>query len=76
MMQPEDWEQWLPLASAVHNNQKNATTSLLPNQILLGYKTELTPVTTPITNNERAEDRIKVMTEQRAQAIEALNKAA
>ena len=51
-MQPEDWEQWLPLASAVHNNWKNATTGLSPNQILLGYETELTPVATPITNNE------------------------
>ena len=75
-MQPEDWEQWLPLASAVHKNRRNTTTGLLPNQILLGYETKLTPVATPTTNNERAEDRIKVMTEQRAQAIEALNKAA
>ena len=75
-MQPDDWEQWLPLASAVHNNQKNATTGLSPNQILLGYKTELMPTTIPSMNNERAEDRIKTMTKRRAQAIEALNKAA
>ena len=61
-MQPEDWEQWLPLASAVHNNRKNATTSLSPNQILLGYETKLMLTTTPITNNEQAEDRIKIMT--------------
>ena len=74
-MQPEDWEQWLPLASAIHNNRRNTTTGLSPNQILLGYKTELTPMMAPATNNERAEDRIKIMTKQRAQAIEALNKA-
>ena len=35
---PEDWTQWLALASAVHNNRRNATTGLLPNQILLGYE--------------------------------------
>ena len=75
-IQPEDWEQWLPLASAVHNNWRNATTRLLPNQILLGYKTELTPVSSPLTNNKSAEDRIKTMMERCAQAIEALNRAA
>jgi hypothetical protein len=31
---PEHWTQWLPLATMVHNNQRNATTSLMPNQIL------------------------------------------
>ena len=76
MMQPEDWEQWLPLVSAVYNNQRNTTTGLSPNQILLGYETELTPTSNPITNNEHAEDRVRIMTEQWAQAIEALNKAA
>ena len=35
---PQDWTQWLALASAVHNNRRNATTGLSPNQILLGYK--------------------------------------
>ena len=74
-IQPEDWEQWLPLASTVHNNQRNATTRLSPNQILLGYETELTPTSSPPTNNESAENRIKTMMERRAQAIEALNKA-
>ena len=35
---PQDWTQWLALASVVHNNRKNTTTRLSPNQILLGYK--------------------------------------
>ena len=74
-MQLEDWEQWLPLASAVHNNWKNATTGLLPNQILLGYETELIPTSDSLTNNERVEDRIKTMTKRCTQVIEALNKA-
>ena len=40
---PEDWTQWLALASAVHNNRRNMTTGLSPNQILLGYKPQLLP---------------------------------
>jgi transposase InsO family protein len=28
---PEDWTQWLALASAVHNNRRNTMTRLLPN---------------------------------------------
>ena len=44
---PKDWTQWLTIASAVHNNQENATTKLAPNQILLGYKTTLIPSETP-----------------------------
>ena len=55
-MQPEDWEQWLPLVSTVHNNQRNATTGLLPNQILLGYETELMLASSPLMNNKQAKD--------------------
>ena len=31
---PEDWTNWLSIATAVHNNRWNATTGLSPNQIL------------------------------------------
>ena len=73
---PEDWTQWLALASAVHNNRKNTTTSLSPNQILLGYDITLNPgITEPVTN-ESAEERIRIMAERRAQAISALNQIA
>src|SRR6266566_6304568 len=37
----EDWTHWLALASAVHNNRRNETTGLSPNQILLGHDTSL-----------------------------------
>ncbi len=52
--QPKDWSTWLPITSAVHNNQRNATTSLLPNQILLRYETTLIPASTNETNNQTA----------------------
>ena len=73
---PEHWTQWLDIASAVHNNRKNTTTGLSPNQILLGYEINLILSETPPSNNQTAEDRIKNIMEYQAQAIDALNKAA
>jgi len=60
---PEHWTQWLDIASAVHNNQKNATTELSPNQILIGYETILAPSEMPPSNNQMVEDQIKNMME-------------
>jgi len=72
---PEHWTQWLDITSAVHNNRRNATTGLSPNQILLGYEIKLIPSETPSSNNQMAEDRIKKIMEYQAQAVDALNKA-
>ena len=52
---PEDWDQWLMTASAVHNNQKNQTTSLSPNQILIGYDVPLNTPNDVETNNMTVE---------------------
>ena len=38
---PEDWDRWLRMASVVHNNRRNQTTRLSPNQILIGYNIPL-----------------------------------
>jgi hypothetical protein len=73
---PEDWTEWLTIATAVHNNRQNATTKLSPNQILLGYDVRLTPATMGESNNGLAEDRLRTMLERRQQAIEALNRMA
>ena len=62
---PEDWTQWLALASVVHNNRRNATTGLSPNQILLGYEPQLTPSTSPPSNNDLAEEHIVKLMENR-----------
>ena len=75
-LSPEHWTQWLDIASAVHNNRKNATTELSPNQILIGYETILAPSEMPPSNNQMVEDQIKNMMEHWAQAIDAINKAA
>src|SRR5713226_4625239 len=73
--QPEDWSTWLSIATAVHNNRRNATTGLSPNQILLRYETTLVPSSLTETNNQTTLDRTERMMQSRAQAIEAINKA-
>src|SRR6267142_2461824 len=73
---PEHWTQWLDIASAVHNNRKNTTTGLSPNQILIGYETTLAPSETIPSNNQTIEDQIKDMMQHQAQAIDAINKTA
>jgi hypothetical protein len=73
---PEDWTHWLAIAMAVHNNWKNETTGLSPNQILLGYKVMLQPEEDAPFNNEAVEMRVQNMKEKRAQAIDAINRMA
>ena len=76
LAQPEDWTEWLSIASAVHNNRRNTTTGLSPNQVLLGYEIKLFPSEQNTSNNQAVEDRLKQMMERRAQAVDALNKSA
>ena len=35
--QQDDWAQWLPIATATHNNFPNSTTRVAPTEALLGY---------------------------------------
>jgi hypothetical protein len=63
----------LALALAVHNNQRNSMTGLLPNQILLGYDITLNPGNTSLT--ESAKEQTCIMRERRVQAIVVLNQA-
>jgi Chromo (CHRromatin Organisation MOdifier) domain len=58
---PEAWPKWLPLATAIHNNRRNVTTTLSPNQILIGYDISINPENLPITNNDVIEDRAKTI---------------
>jgi RNase H-like domain found in reverse transcriptase/Integrase zinc binding domain len=37
MHQQDDWAQWLPIATAVHNNAVHASTKVVPMEALLGY---------------------------------------
>jgi hypothetical protein len=60
---PEDWTYWLALASAIHNNWKNSTTGLSPNQILLGYNITLNPGDRSPTANKSAKECNHIMME-------------
>jgi len=73
---PKDWTQWLALATAVHNNQKNSTTGLSPNQIILGYDLKLNLAISTPSVNKTTEERIRLMEERQAQATAALNQVA
>jgi hypothetical protein len=53
---PDAWPRWLALATAIHNNQRNRTTSLLSNQILIGHNVPIMPQEGTITNNEMIKD--------------------
>jgi hypothetical protein len=35
------WSDWLPMATMVHNNSKNSTTSFAPNKLLIGWEPPL-----------------------------------
>ena len=73
---PKDWDRWLTTASAVHNNQRNQTTGLSLNQILIRYDIPLQTPNNVETNNALVEWQIRIMNQRREQAIEALNKMA
>jgi hypothetical protein len=73
---PEDWTQWISIATTAHNNWKNSTTGLSPNEVLIGYKPNLATPETPVTNNKLVEEHIRKLLEWHTQAIDAINKMA
>ncbi len=75
-MNPKGWTNWLALATTVHNNRVNITTGLSPNQILLGYNPLLNVGESPETTNALVETRSEIMTQNRKNAVWALNKTA
>ena len=65
----------MAIATAVHNNRRNSTTGLSPNQILLGYDLSLIPSGKVTTNNDLVERHMETLLEKRAQAIDAINQS-
>jgi Chromo (CHRromatin Organisation MOdifier) domain len=72
----DDWARWLPMATAVHNNARNATTGFSPNTLLLDWEPPLSPDQIMPTSNQKAEDYVEKFQKNRLMAILALNKAA
>jgi len=71
--QQDDWKQWLPLATLVHNNWYNGTIKMAPNQALLGYLPTLNPEAPTNTMNEHVEDQTALAHKYRSKAQTALN---
>ncbi len=75
-MAPEDWTSWLSIATAIHNDRRNATTRLSPNQILWGGQPRLMTSEGDNEKNQAVQERLWVMKEKWAQAVEAINQSA
>jgi hypothetical protein len=71
-----DWSGWLAVATLVHNNLVNATISFPPSQLLVGWEPPLTPEQGTKSNNLMAGQHAENLQNNRALAIEALNKVA
>jgi len=73
--QPEDWNKWLSITTAVHNNQVNSTIRMSLNQALIGCETRLLPDLIIQLQNPALEEHVSTLREQRERAILALNQA-
>src|SRR5260370_26811640 len=74
-MAPKDWTDWLSIATAVHNDRKNVTTRLSPNQILWGGEPQLLTSEGSEVKNQTVQQRLVTMKERQLQAITAINQS-
>jgi len=63
--QPMDWNKWLSITTAVHNNHTNSTIRMSPNQVLIGCKTRLLPDLIIQSQNLAVEEQVTTIREQR-----------
>src|SRR5712672_2509165 len=73
--QQDDWDKWLTIASAVHNDRTNATLGMSPNEALFGFHPNLYLRTPATTSNEAVENHLELLHQKRVQATVAINKA-
>ena len=74
--QQEEWKQWLPITTAVHNSYANTTTRVIPAQALLGYLPTLDPIAPPQAKSDQVERRAIEAFKCWEQAREALTRVA
>src|ERR1700760_2947039 len=75
MAQQDDWADWLPLATAVHNSWENATIRTTPMEVIMGARPRLDAGPSASSNNQTVEERSHQIVQRREQAIKALNAA-
>src|SRR5229473_2356304 len=74
-MAPEDWTNWLSIATAIHNDRKNVTTGLSPNQILWGGEPHLMTSKGNDVKSQTILEWLGMMKERWLQAIAAINQS-
>src|SRR5258707_10922675 len=74
-MAPEDWTSWVSITTAVHNERKNVTTGLSPNQILWGGEPQLMTSEGDDIKSQAVQERLGTMKKRWLQAITAINQS-
>jgi len=69
----KEWSNLLPLTTLVHNNSKNTTTGLVPNQLLIGREPPIMLAQGEGSDNPLAEQRVRELGKRRTMATQALN---
>jgi hypothetical protein len=62
---PEQWDKWLSIVSAVHNNRTNLTIRMSPNEALVRYQVKLLPDLIVQSQNPTVEEQVKSIREAR-----------
>jgi RNase H-like domain found in reverse transcriptase/Integrase zinc binding domain len=71
-----EWSKWLPMVTAIHNNNWNSTTGFAPNELFIGWEPPLAVEQHSESKNQTAEELLSSMRRNRLMAIHALNKVA
>jgi hypothetical protein len=76
MVNQNEWSKWLPMATVVHNNNRNSTTSFAPNKLIIGWEPPLSAKQHSESKNQMVEEYLSNLQCNRLMAIHALNKVA
>jgi transposase InsO family protein len=68
-----EWSKWLPMATTVHNNCRNSTTSFTPSKLLIGWEPPLSVQQWSESKNYIAEEYLLNIRQNQLLAIHTLN---
>jgi hypothetical protein len=72
----KEWSKWLPMATAVHNNSRNSTTSFAPSELLIGWEPPLAAEQHSESKNQITEEYLSNICCNWLMAIHVLNRVA
>ena len=70
----EDWAQWLPMATVVHNNAQNVTMKQVPSNVLMGFSPILAPLMMQTLGVLAVNDQITQIIQAQRTAIDIINR--